>query len=374
MANRSAFVVVVVAAVAAVAASFLPCASAVNDDPGPGIDHDLLPPLPASYAKNCPTDRYLTLGPRTYTGGFNNMLMTFQAALLLARYTNRTFVVPAARNDRYDDFRFSWAVDYEALRPVWPCFMDSDAPWGEGPAPDADGDEVTRALLAKGGGGGKGRRIPTSEVPSDFKPRAGTLAATRPFRATMHNGVGKKIYDAGVEFNEDPDVNDKPLIMVGGNAWGGLMTTCMKPHEDALFYAHVEPAKVIADEIAHFKETKGLVDGEYIGVHLRYLEGKCPGRAKMFYMPAVEKQIAAMCHNMYPHTVRGRLRTHRRRFAIRRGGRGKRRDERGRGGAGGLREFVSYCVVSFVHTHSSIRKKKTPSCFEDPTVLFFSPE
>ena len=78
----------------------------------------------------------------------------------------------------------------------------------------------------------------------------------------------------------------------------GLMTTCMKPHEDALFYAHVEPAKVIADEIAHFKEAKGLVDGEYIGVHLRYLEGKCPGRAKMFYMPTVEKQIAAMCHNM----------------------------------------------------------------------------
>ena len=37
----------------------------------------------------------LRLGPRTYTGGFNNMLMTFQAALLLARYTNRTFVIPA---------------------------------------------------------------------------------------------------------------------------------------------------------------------------------------------------------------------------------------------------------------------------------------
>jgi hypothetical protein len=28
----------------------------------------------------------------------------------MARYTNRTFVVPAARNDRYNDFRFSWAV------------------------------------------------------------------------------------------------------------------------------------------------------------------------------------------------------------------------------------------------------------------------
>ena len=116
------------------------------------------------------------------------MLMTFQAALLLARYTNRTFIVPAARNDRYNDFRFSWAVDYEALRPVWPCFMDSDTPWGEGPAPDADGDEVTRALLAKGKGG---RKIPTSEVESDYKPKPGTLAATRPHRASMKNGQGK---------------------------------------------------------------------------------------------------------------------------------------------------------------------------------------
>ena len=266
------------------------------------IDHDLLPPLPASYANNCPTDRYITLGPRTYTGGFNNMLMTFQAALLLARYTNRTFIVPAARNDRYNDFRFSWAIDYDALRPVWPCFMDSDTPWGEGPAPDAGGDEVTRALLAKAKG--KGRKIPTSEVPSDYKPPPGTLAATRPTRASLKDGVGKKIFDAGVEFNEDPDINDSPIIMVGGNAWGGLMTTCMKPHEDALFYAHVEPSKTIAEEIAKYKEMKGLVDGEYIGVHLRYLEGKCPGRAKMFYMPTVEKQIAAMCNNMYPHTAK----------------------------------------------------------------------
>ena len=33
--------------------------------------------------------------------------------------------------------------------------------------------------------------------------------------------VGKKIFEAGEEFNGDPDINDKPLIMVGGNAWGG---------------------------------------------------------------------------------------------------------------------------------------------------------
>lgn len=80
-----------------------------------GIDETLLPPLdPTNYP--CPTDRYLLLGPRTYTGGFNNMFMTFQSAILLARYTNRTFVIPAARNDRYTDFRFSQAIDYEVRR------------------------------------------------------------------------------------------------------------------------------------------------------------------------------------------------------------------------------------------------------------------
>ena len=44
------------------------------------------------------------------------MFMTFQSAILLARYTNRTFVIPAARNDRYTDFRFSQAIDYEVRR------------------------------------------------------------------------------------------------------------------------------------------------------------------------------------------------------------------------------------------------------------------
>lgn len=143
-----------VAAALALLALAASSAEGIAVDPGPGIDDALLPPLPASYAAHCPTDRYLLLGPRTYTGGFNNMLMTFQAALLLARYTNRTFVVPAARNDRYNDFRFSWAVDYDALKPVWPCFFDSDTPWGEGLPPDADGDEAARALLASRGGKG----------------------------------------------------------------------------------------------------------------------------------------------------------------------------------------------------------------------------
>mmetsp|Transcript_8743 Transcript_8743/g.13874 ORF Transcript_8743/g.13874 Transcript_8743/m.13874 type:complete len:446 (+) Transcript_8743:63-1400(+) len=276
------------------------CAGAASDT-GPMVDASALLPLPASH--ECPTDRYLTLGPRTYTGGFNNMLMTFQAALLLARYTNRTFVVPAARNDRYKEFRFSWAVDYEALKPVWPCFFDSDTPWGEGPAPEAKGEEVTRTVLTTSPGS-RGRRVPTSQVASDFHPKRGSLAALPPHRASLQNGVGKKIKDVAREFNEDPDVHNKPVIMVGGSAWGGLMTTCMNPNENGLFYAHVEPSPVIAAEIAHFQKLKGLVDGEYIGVHLRYLEGKCPGRAKMFYMPAVEKQIAAMCHNVYSHTAK----------------------------------------------------------------------
>jgi len=87
-----------------------------------GIDESILPPLdPTNYP--CPKDRYLLLGPRTYTGGFNNMFMTFQSAILLARYTNRTFVIPAARNDRYTDFRFSQAIDYEVRRASLSSFL-----------------------------------------------------------------------------------------------------------------------------------------------------------------------------------------------------------------------------------------------------------
>ena len=55
-----------VVVVAAIARASLPSALAVNDNPGPGIDNDLLPPLPASYANNCPTDRR---GVRARPGG-----------------------------------------------------------------------------------------------------------------------------------------------------------------------------------------------------------------------------------------------------------------------------------------------------------------
>ena len=57
------------------------------------------------------------------------------------------------------------------------------------------------------------------------------------------------------------------------------MTACMKPHEDGLFFKHVQPAEHIRQEVEMYKEMRGLVDGEYVGVHLRYLEGKCPHRA-----------------------------------------------------------------------------------------------
>jgi hypothetical protein len=47
-------------------------------DPGPGIDHDLLPPLPESYKENCPTDRYLLLGQASPRGLHSS---TFQLIL-----------------------------------------------------------------------------------------------------------------------------------------------------------------------------------------------------------------------------------------------------------------------------------------------------
>ena len=76
------------------------------------------------------------MGPRSYTGGFNNMVMSMRGAMVLARSLNRTFVMPASRNDRYnqyDEFRFRQALDMDALKSDWPCFIDSDKPWGNKP-------------------------------------------------------------------------------------------------------------------------------------------------------------------------------------------------------------------------------------------------
>ncbi|CAL6390520.1 unnamed protein product [Bathycoccus prasinos] len=335
-----------------------------------GIDETLLPPLdPTNYP--CPTDRYLLLGPRTYTGGFNNMFMTFQSAILLARYTNRTFVIPAARNDRYTDFRFSQAIDYEAMRPVWPCFHDTNVPWGEGEVPQAyvsvekrrklamvdarseedrmntkddfstsallirEFDELDAKRMVHADGDNedeeekqnekeknnknnqviagrtnerkllvKGKKLKTSDMFDDFKPKPNSVAAMRPARVRGPDNTGRQISEIASDFTSDAEVHGHPVIMISGSAWGGLMTACMKPHEDGLFFKHVQPAEHIRQEVEMYKQMRGLVDGEYVGVHLRYLEGKCPHRARAYYMPKVEKQIAAMCHNTFPHTQR----------------------------------------------------------------------
>ena len=71
-----------------------------------GIDETLLPPLnPTNYP--CPTDRYLLLGPRTYTGGFNHSRRF--SAILLAR-CEQNVRDTGGGNDRYTDFSFSQAT------------------------------------------------------------------------------------------------------------------------------------------------------------------------------------------------------------------------------------------------------------------------
>lgn len=66
------------------------------------------------------------LGPRSYTGGFNNMLLTLENAFIGARLTNRTLVIPPSRNERYNWLRIDAALDQEELRQFWPCFVGSD--------------------------------------------------------------------------------------------------------------------------------------------------------------------------------------------------------------------------------------------------------
>jgi hypothetical protein len=334
-----------------------------------GIDQKRLPEIASWETFKCPEKRYILLGPRTYTGGFNNMFMTFQGALLLARYTNRTFVVPAARNDRYQDFRFSQAIDYDAMRKVWPCFHDSNKEWGVEKIPEEyrnsnsnrrrrklmmktsaveegddyeddylvasidddatikhhhrnnnnnnnnnssdlinDGDygfvKVKRRMLKATTKTKDGKKLKTSDMFDDYKPKPGTIATMAPVKVRGPSNTGRQISEIARDFIDNEEASRHPLIMISGSAWGGLMTACMKPYEDGLFFKHVKPAEHIAREVEAFKKLKGLVDGEYVGVHLRYLEGKCPGRAEAYYMPKVQKQIAAMCHNTFPHTKR----------------------------------------------------------------------
>lgn len=81
------------------------------------------------------------------------------------------------------------------------------------------------------------------------------------------------------------------------------MTMCPTPDSSALFWQHVKPAADIKAEVEAFREQRlGGPDGKYVAVHLRWLEGKCVGRAGMYYMKHVSKPIANMCLNKWELT------------------------------------------------------------------------
>eukprot|EP00854_Cymbomonas_tetramitiformis_P026888 gene26888-33057_t len=244
----------------------------------------------------CPEDRFLLLGPRTYSGGFNNMMMTLESAILLAKATNRTFIVPPSRNERYNWLRFRMAIDMEPLRNVWPCFIDSD---------ELD-TSPQRHLLGKGKSNVGKIAAHKGLAPSDHKPKPGSYAAMKPMTGTNREAreglVGLSIATlAGEQHLGRPEVRDYPVVRVGGSAWGGMMTECPEPELKKLFWSHVKPAADIKAEVEAFKAEK--LGDNYFAVHLRWLEGKCPGRAHMYYMPSVSKQIAAMCTNSFKYTA-----------------------------------------------------------------------
>ena len=293
----------------------------------------------SAVPRGCPTDRFVLQGPRPYTGGFNNMLMSFQGSLLLARATNRTYVVPAGRNDRYNqkqgEFRFKDVVDLEEMKRVWPCFVDSNKPWGVA-AQTAYVDQPHAAAAARGARRGRrgllvanatlGLDWPLSSSSSsssswfrrrhrqlqaasktytgtgvyaaknDYRPKPGTIATSAPIRYSGGPMPGVTIDLLKTHFNGD-DIRQAHIAQVGGSAWSGIMTFCPTTVEDEQFWRHVKPSKLIADEVAAFQKAKGLVPGEYVAVHTRWLEGKCPGRAKNYYVKGVAKQLAAMCNN-----------------------------------------------------------------------------
>ena len=133
---------------------------------------------------------------------------------------------------------------------------------------------------------GKGKKL---KSPSDMfgdisSENPNTVAALRPARVRGPDNTGRQISEIASDFTSDAEVHGHPVIMISGSAWGGLMTACMKPHEGGLFFKHVQPAEHIRQEVEMYKQMRGLVDGEYVGVHLRYLEGKCPHRARAYYI------------------------------------------------------------------------------------------
>ena len=96
--------------------------------------------------------------------------------------------------------------------------------------------------------------------------------------------------------------SDAHIAQVGGSAWSGIMTFCPTPAEDEQFWKHVKPTQPIIDEVRAFQKKRGLEPGEYVAVHTRWLEGKCPGRASGYYVKSISKQIGAMCNNNYKLT------------------------------------------------------------------------
>jgi hypothetical protein len=53
-----------------------------------------------------------------------------------------------------------------------------------------------------------------------------------------------------------PDARDYPVLRVGGNAWGGLMTMCPDHTLSAEFWAHVKPSQPVQDEVDAFIAEK----------------------------------------------------------------------------------------------------------------------
>lgn len=199
------------------------------------------------------------------------------------------------------------------MRPVWPCFHDTNVPWGEGEVPQAyvsvekrrklamvdarseedrintKDDFSTSALLIREFDEldakrmvhadddnedeeekrneednnnqviaertnerkllGKGKKLKTSDMFDDFKPKPNSVAAMRPARVRGPDNTGRQISEIASDFTSDAEVHGHPVIMISGSAWGGLMTACMKPHEDGLFFKHVQPAEHIRQEV-----------------------------------------------------------------------------------------------------------------------------
>mmetsp|Transcript_6111 Transcript_6111/g.8286 ORF Transcript_6111/g.8286 Transcript_6111/m.8286 type:complete len:384 (-) Transcript_6111:171-1322(-) len=235
------------------------------------------------------------------------MMMTLEMAMHVAGATNRTLIIPPSRNDRYNWLRFDAALDMEALRGVWPCFLGSNQEWGTQPAPTTlDAPETVRKLLGKKEDreGKVSIAAHRGLAPSDYHPKPGTIGSLPPVNGIdrVHGAsISNTVADvAGEKHMSRPQAKDAPIIRIGGSAWGGLMTMCPESHLSAKFWKYVKPNADIKEEVDAFRAEKlGGVDNKYVAVHLRWLEGKCVGRAESYYTPAMQAPIGAMCSIKY---------------------------------------------------------------------------